>query len=186
MPAASCWTPSADNMPRTLIIGYGNPLRGDDAVGFLAAERLREQIHDPKIEVLAVHQLTPELMEPISQADRVIFIDAAADGEPGEICETRIEGEAASSFSHIATPEALLAGVQNLFNRSPAAILITINGRDFEIGDWLSEPVVKALDCLVASLLRVNHRHFYTSWSVKRSRRSKLNAVIKLGIALGV
>jgi hydrogenase maturation protease len=151
MPAESWWTPSGGNMARTLIIGYGNPLRGDDAVGFLAAERIRELVRDPEVEVLAVHQLTPELMEPISQADRVIFIDAAANGEPGVITETRIEGEVASSFTHIATPQALLAGAQRLYGRSPSATLITITGRDFDIGDWLSEPVRLALETLVQS-----------------------------------
>ena len=35
-------------MPDTLIIGYGNPLRGDDGAGYIAAELLRERIHDPE------------------------------------------------------------------------------------------------------------------------------------------
>jgi len=33
-------------MPHTLIIGYGNPLRGDDGFGWHAALRLREIVHD--------------------------------------------------------------------------------------------------------------------------------------------
>jgi len=50
-------------MATTRIIGCGNSLRGDDAFGRLAARRLQDLIHDSEIEILAVHQLTPELME---------------------------------------------------------------------------------------------------------------------------
>jgi len=140
-------------MPRTLIIGYGNPLRGDDAVGYLAAERLLQRIHDPDIEVLAVQQLTPELMEPVSQADRVIFIDASAEGEPGTILATPVESDPAPgpALTHFATPGALLAGVQALYEKAPAAMLICIAGRDFAIGDRLSEPVQLALEDLLQS-----------------------------------
>src|SRR4029079_16715395 len=75
---------------RLLIIGYGNRLRGDDAAGYLAAESLRTLLIAPDIEILAVHQLTPELAEPIAVAGRVIFLDAAASGTPGEIVERSV------------------------------------------------------------------------------------------------
>lgn len=77
-------------MDGTLIIGYGNPLRGDDAVGFLAAERLSRTIADPGVTVLAVHQITPELAEPVSRARRVIFMDASVGAERGQIRERPI------------------------------------------------------------------------------------------------
>jgi hydrogenase maturation protease len=128
-------------MSTNLIIGYGNPLRGDDAAGFQAAERLGG---------LAVHQLTPELMEPISQAGSVIFIDAKAAGVPGAIAERPLEpGAAGAPFTHHATPEALLAGARALYGRCPPAILITITGADFEIGHPLSPRVSQALETLV-------------------------------------
>ena len=158
-------------MPRLLIIGYGNPLRGDDAVGFLAAERLQElvpsPVHDPEVshtriavEVLAVHQLTPELMEPISRADRVIFMDASAAGDPGTIHRRKLMpgklGEAAmaaASFTHHADPAALLAGARSLFGNAPQAWLVTVSGANFEFTGQLSAPVAKALDRLVADLV---------------------------------
>ena len=48
-------------MRRVLIIGYGNPLRADDGVGWQAARRLAELRQDEFVETLALHQLTPEL-----------------------------------------------------------------------------------------------------------------------------
>lgn len=124
-----------------LIIGYGSPLRGDDAVGFEAAERLGG---------MALHQLTPELMEPISQAERVIFIDAKAGGDAGAIERREISAVPAKvAFTHQATPEGLLAGARALYGRCPAATLITIAGSDFEIGRPLSPPVRQALEALL-------------------------------------
>jgi hydrogenase maturation protease len=64
-------------MTRALIIGYGCPLRGDDAFGWHAAHRLLKLAGNDSVQVLATHQLTPELAEPISHADLVIFIDAS-------------------------------------------------------------------------------------------------------------
>ena len=64
-----------------LIIGYGNPLRGDDGVGWRVAEAAGTALPEGAATVLAVHQLTPELSAPISRAGRVVFVDAAAEGE---------------------------------------------------------------------------------------------------------
>ena len=128
-------------MAEILIIGYGNPLRGDDGVGYMAAERL---------DGLARHQLTPELMEPISQAASVIFIDAKIGGQPGAIEERTLQpAPSGNAFTHHATPEALLAGARQLYGRCPPATLVTITGSDFELGHALSPPVRQALEKLL-------------------------------------
>jgi hydrogenase maturation protease len=140
-------------MPNSLIIGYGNPLRGDDGLGWHVAERLRATIHDPDVEILTLHQLTPELMEPISRASRVIFLDARAGPVPGEIRERTIEAQAAAgaAFTHHATPAALLAGAQALYGHAPQATLITVTGADFSLSDQLSPEVWKQIDSVVAA-----------------------------------
>ena len=68
---------------RRLVIGYGNRLRGDDGVGWEVASRLAAAVPSEAAHILTVHQLTPELAEPVSEADLVIFIDASRVGEPG-------------------------------------------------------------------------------------------------------
>ncbi len=141
-------------MIRTLIIGYGNTLRGDDGFGRRAAERLRDVLDDPGIEILSVHQLTPELIEPVSRAQRVIFLDAAAGPEQGKITVTTLEaGDAPSGFTHFATPAALLAGAKALYGGAPSGVLITVIGAAFEVGEGLSDPVERALQRLVDSRL---------------------------------
>jgi hydrogenase maturation protease len=143
-------------MPHTLIIGYGNPLRGDDGFGWHAALRLREIIQDAGIEILAVHQLTPELMDAISRARRVIFIDAAVGEDAGKLTVTALEttGGPAAVFTHFATPAALLEGARSLYGAKPEGLLITVVGLDFELGEKLSEPVQLALESLAGGKMR--------------------------------
>ena len=137
----------------TLIIGYGNTLRGDDGAGILAAELLMERVHDPEIEILPQHQLTPELMEPISRAAHVIFIDAAVSGRPGNVHRIPLRpAPACSRFSHVTTPESLLAGAQSLYGHTPEATLYTIPGGSFETGQELSPAVRRAVNDLVETL----------------------------------
>jgi Ni,Fe-hydrogenase maturation factor len=57
-----------------LVIGIGNPLRGDDGVGWWLAERAETLKPTPR--VLRVQQLTPELAAELAAARRVLFIDA--------------------------------------------------------------------------------------------------------------
>ena len=59
-----------------LLIGWGNGLRQDDGVGLLIAERV-EGWSRPRLEVLAIPQLTPELASRLAEAARVLFVDAA-------------------------------------------------------------------------------------------------------------
>ena len=128
-----------------LIIGFGNPLRGDDAFGLRAAERIGDAI--------AVHQLTPELMDPIARATRVLFLDATSEGIPGEIRRRPVEpSRLAGAFTHHATPEALLAGALALYGRAPAAEIVTVCGANFAIADELSPPVEASLAKVIAEL----------------------------------
>lgn len=135
-------------MAGLLIIGWGNPLRGDDAFGWLAAERLRERL--PGTEVLPVHQLTPELMEPVGRASRVIFIDASAEGEPGQLaCRDVVPSPDAEAFTHHATPAGLLAGALALYGNAPPAVLYSVRAESFEFGERLGAGVARALDEVV-------------------------------------
>ena len=147
-------------MPHVLIVGYGNPLRGDDGLGWRVTERLRELVHDPAVEILTLHQLTPELMDPVSRARRVIFIDACTGGNPGEIRERAVAPDSAAhaagaAFTHHATPEALLAGARALYGRAAEAWMISVTGADFSLSAELSPAVSGRLEQVVAAVLRL-------------------------------
>ena len=140
-------------MPHTLILGYGNTLRGDDGAGRVAAERLQAIVRDPNVEILSLHQLTPDLMVNLSRADHAVFIDASATGRPGGyVCLPVYPAPVCGQFTHHASPETLLAGSHSLYGRCPEATLYLIPGEEFELSDQLSSVVQAAVGQLVAHL----------------------------------
>jgi hydrogenase maturation protease len=68
-----------------LVIGYGNTLRGDDAIGPLAVQELEDENEFSDVEFLTCHQLAPEVAEHLSRAGAVLFIDASAAAPTGAI-----------------------------------------------------------------------------------------------------
>jgi hydrogenase maturation protease len=134
-------------MPRVLVIGYGNPLRGDDGVGYCAAERLRDLLPDPDIEIVAAHQLLPEMMERMASSERVVLIDASVGPTPGEIHARRVEGSPpAAGFTHQLTADAVVAGARSLYGWTGEATLLSIAGKDFSSRMGLSSTVEDALE----------------------------------------
>jgi hydrogenase maturation protease len=137
-------------MPGTLIIGYGNPLRGDDGLGWQVAGELAKCV-DALISVVAVHQLTPELAEPVSDADLIIFVDASCDGEPGSWrCESiRPESETSQVYAHYFTPASLLGYANAIFNAKPTALLISAAAGSFDYGEVLTPSVAAVVPQMV-------------------------------------
>jgi hydrogenase maturation protease len=127
-----------------LLIGYGNILRGDDALGPMAIERLRTRLTDA--EFVSCHQLGPELAERLAECDLAVFVDAADGREPGsvEVKRPSPEAVAGASLTHHVKPEALLALAQTLYGRAPQAMLVTGAGSAFD-GEGLSEKGYEAL-----------------------------------------
>jgi hydrogenase maturation protease len=142
-------------MPRVLLIGYGNCLRGDDALGPLAVEQLRPLL--PDVELESCHQLSPELAEPLAQCALAIFVDAAANREPGTVEVQRLRPEAGdeASLTHHLQPASLLALAEALYGHAPEAMLVTGAGAAWESGACLSEKGRQALDAICRLVLRL-------------------------------
>ncbi|HIK45952.1 MAG TPA: hydrogenase maturation protease [Leptolyngbyaceae cyanobacterium M65_K2018_010] len=107
---------------KTLVIGYGNTLRGDDGVGYRLAEAFEHW--RPEVEAYPCHQLTPELAEAIAQVDRVIFVDATPPQNPHSplVLERLVERDYPAFFTgHHSSPTALLTLTQQLYGRRPLA-----------------------------------------------------------------
>ena len=147
---------------RALIIGYGNPLRGDDGVGQIAARDLAKRaIGD--VEVAVCHQLMPELAARIATADVVVFIDAEAGTDPpGSVVFSEVtRGESAlpSGLVHGVDPAALLFMSWKLYGRSPQAFLVTVAGSSFAFREGLSDPVTAALPEIISTARRLAAMH---------------------------
>jgi hydrogenase maturation protease len=142
-----------------LILAYGNPLRGDDGVAWRAAEELSGRFAASEVEVVCTHQLTPEMAEKVSWADAVIFLDAAEDGQTGEVsCNRLVEPFGEVRFSHQLSPVAILALAKQLYGASPRAYSVTLTGQCFDHGDTLSSVVETALPCFVAKVDALVHQ----------------------------
>ncbi|MFW5709622.1 MAG: hydrogenase maturation protease [Chloroflexota bacterium] len=131
-----------------LIIGYGNPLRSDDRIGHYLTEILSQNCQS-----ITVFQLTLDLAEPISNAERVIFIDARVGDHPGQIIQeyiTPLKGDAA--LTHTATPESLLRAADTWYGKVPMTLLITVTGASFDYGENFSQEIRHSLPCITDHL----------------------------------
>jgi hydrogenase maturation protease len=134
-------------MADVLVIGYGNPLRGDDGVGCVVAEEIAKRIFDPasKVKVVACHQLNPELAEAIADTRAVFFVDASVELKPGEVKVSTVAPDRFSpaGSTHHMKPSALLATASELYGQAPPAKAIVIGAASFDIGMPLT-PTVRA------------------------------------------
>ena len=121
-----------------LVIGYGSPLHRDDAAGRHVAERVAAW-EQPDVRAVSVRQLTPELSVSISQALRVVFVDASLveSGGPVKLSELRPEASATLS-AHFSDPAWLLGLCRTLYGTCPEAWLLKIPTVDLELGEELS------------------------------------------------
>ena len=145
-----------------LVIGYGSALHSDDAVGQNVAEAVADW-RMPNVSSVATTQLTPELAELISQADEVIFVDAAIKPiKPHKprrcfgLIRLQPAHDAYELGQHFGDPRSLLALAQVLYGRCPRAWLITIPGQNFDLGETLSPEtqcgMAQALDHIRSSV----------------------------------
>lgn len=142
-------------MARVLIIGYGNRLRGDDGLGWHAAERLRELAPDRGVQIVAAHQLAPEMAEEVSGAELVLFLDSREGGTPGQFRQEEVQPAARDrgAVSHHLAPSELLDLALRVYGKCPQAMLLSLSGAQFEHGDGLSGPVQAALPGYLAAIL---------------------------------
>lgn len=141
-------------MAVVLVIGYGNPLRGDDGFGWHVAQSLCPDDLSEEFEVVACHQLTPELAEPVSRARLVIFIDAELGEVPGQFSCQAVEPQLAltSSLSHQLDPPTLLTWAQTLYGTCPHAVLLCVTGQSFAHEEELSPAMRAALPAVRAKV----------------------------------
>jgi hydrogenase maturation protease len=146
---------SEPDMLATLVVGYGNPLRGDDGVGWRVVEKL-VGVAKGAVTGLAVHQLTPELAEQISEADLVIFVDASYEGEPGtwRWLPIKLTSTAAQAVGHYFAPENLLNYVKAVYQAEPTALMISVPAGSFDCGESLTPAVAKAVEEIAGELAR--------------------------------
>jgi hydrogenase maturation protease len=138
-----------------LVIGYGNPLRRDDGVGPWLVEYVSGLIPDPSIDWRTCLQLTPELAEPLSRAACAIFVDATAEGYPGQVACSRLEvldDLPPGGVIHHLTPPGVLIVARVLYGACPDAYMLTVAGENFGYGQGFSPSVQAQLPLAIEYL----------------------------------
>jgi hydrogenase maturation protease len=140
---------------RTLVLGLGNELAGDDAVGLLVARALRDEVRG-RADVVESSASGLALIELFDGPDRAIVVDAIRTGRnpPGTISEMSVAhvGRVVAPSLHQAGLPELAAVAERLGLRFPAETrVLAVEVEDpYTLGAGLSEPVARAVDELVA------------------------------------
>jgi hydrogenase maturation protease len=142
-------------VPGSLILGYGNLLRGDDGIGWKAAAAMEAEFSSEHLVVITAHQLMPEMAETVSHFSRVLFLDAAHTGQPGEIRKQTLSRSTESrlpGFTHEFSPPVLLALAYRLYAAEPEAALLTLTGENFDLQEGFSAPIEAAWAAYLAQV----------------------------------
>ncbi len=142
-------------MPRTLIAGFGNVLRGDDGFGVEVIHRLEAaDVADEEVRLLEVGTgglaLAQELL---AGYDRLIIVDAmTCGGAPGSVYVREVEGveEATEIDMHLAVPARALSVAKALGALPERVFLIGCEPAEVdELMAELSAPVWSAVDVAI-------------------------------------
>ena len=142
-----------------LVLAWGNPSRGDDALGPLLAERLQNHAEKAslagRVEVLTDFQLQVEHALDLLGRERVLFVDAALGlAEPFTVRPLQA-ARGGGIGSHALAPEAVLQVYEDLHGHAPpASTLLAIRASAFELGAAPSVQALKDLDQAVAWVCR--------------------------------
>ena len=141
-----------------LVVGIGNPSRGDDGIGPLVAARVAE-LGLPGVEVVAYDEPLA-LVEHLAGHDDVVVVDAAMtrDGRPGAVHVVRVGSaplprDAVALGSHgIGVAEAV--ELARALGRLPQRLtLVGVEVQVLDVGAPVSEQVLAGLDDAVRAVV---------------------------------
>jgi hydrogenase maturation protease len=132
-----------------LVLGYGNPGRGDDGLAVRLVEILEQEAPEG-VDVEVAFQPGIEHAAAVAEHDWVLFVDAAAEGQAP--CEMqRVEPLPNAAFStHVVDLGSILAIAENSFGSRTPAWLLAVRGYDFGLAEQLSEEAFRNLDGALA------------------------------------
>lgn len=146
-------------MDKILIIAYGNPLRTDDGLAWEAAEELSRRLPED-VDVIRVHQLTPELAEDASRAHLLIFLDASMNSTQGDVFARQVSPQLGElCLSHHVTPETILSACNRLYSAQPDAFLVSMRGECFDYGESPSNGAIATVRKTVEVVKKLLESH---------------------------
>ena len=141
------------------VIGIGNPLRGDDAVGLLVARRVRE-LADPEVEVMELEGEPARLIDAWQGARLAVVVDAVkSDAPEGAVMRFDATADPLPPSLSATSTHALGLGdaveIARALDRLPERLIVFgVEGTRFQAGSDLSPAVAAAVQAVAEAVLR--------------------------------
>lgn len=128
-----------------LVFGWGNPSRGDDALGPMFVERIAA-LALPEVEALSDYQLQIEHALDLEGRERVLFVDASLTAAAPFETSRLGPAHAGQNFTHALDPRALLRIYEDFHATPPPPChLLEIRGENFALGAPCSAAALRHL-----------------------------------------
>ena len=142
---------------RTIILGVGNPICGDDAVGLHVVQQLRRRVDDPDVTIEEAMTGGLPLVERLAGYDRAIIIDSIRDGNAEEGDVRRLTADAftsaADSYPHGIDFGTALSYLKKISDEVPDIVVIGVVIGECELAEQLSPAIAAAVPCAVEMVL---------------------------------
>lgn len=156
---AASGSPTLSAVRPVLIFSWGNPSRGDDAIGPLLNELLGGQ-DLPGVDLLTDFQLQIEHVVDLEDRACVVFSDASLSASPPFEFEQLRPAEDSSYTTHAMSPAALMSVYCRVCKKDPPpCFLLSIRGYEFGLGLPLSETARENAEKALEFLLHFIAKH---------------------------
>ena len=173
MPLAAALKRMKDRMQRLtaplLFFAYGNPSRGDDALGPQLLDLLGESrlCHPewPEFELVTDFQLQVEHAVDLENRELVLFIDASVSCPVPYLLSHLQPAQDARYTTHEMSPEAVLHVFEQIYHQpAPQAFLLAVRGESFALGEPLSRSAIENRDAALALLVQLCDQPHLEAW----------------------
>jgi hydrogenase maturation protease len=114
-----------------VIIGYGNSLRGEDAFGLDVIKELqRLSLKDTKL--ISGHQLIPEIVLELLDANEIIFIDTCYDEKNNYSLACSLTQQNNLNLSHHISPKTIIQMLNTLYGNHPDFFIYSMMSSSFD------------------------------------------------------
>ena len=159
----------SNRVPHMLIIGYGNPDRGDDGAALHVVNRLRMRLGQPPLveddgglgdlgrdTAVFVPQLVPELAVDAAAYESIVLVDAHVTEELRPVVYLRLQPEYhPPTLSHQLSPSMFAWLVQAASGKNRSAFLVSLRGHCFEQQRGLSPATAALVDPAAEKVLEL-------------------------------
>jgi len=152
-----------------LVFAYGNPSRGDDALGPQLLDLLAESraIHPEwsEFELVTDFQLQVEHSVDMEGRDLVLFIDASVSCPAPFVFSPLQPAQDARYTTHEMSPQAVLHVFEQVYQRpAPPSFLLSVRGESFNLGEPLSLAAIENRAAALALLVQLCSQPHLEAW----------------------